>query len=119
MSEPALAVDRRHAIEHGPGNGCELSRNLLPQSLQRIDTDSYQGLSQIGKAGLERFYEERLRGTPGARIIEANAYGRPLREIDYRPGRSGLNLHLTLLHIILYTLLQCRILLCLLLNIRL
>lgn len=69
---------------------------ITEDDLQRIDTASYQGLGQIGKTGLERFYEDRLRGMPGARIIEANAFGRPLREIENRPGQAGQNLHLTL-----------------------
>lgn len=69
---------------------------ITEEDLQRIDSASYQGLGQIGKTGLERYYEDRLRGTPGARIIEANAFGRPLREIDHRPGQAGQNLHLTI-----------------------
>jgi penicillin-binding protein 2 len=56
----------------------------------------YQGLTQIGKAGVERSHENDLRGQPGAKIIEANAAGRPLRELDARPGKSGQNLYLSL-----------------------
>ncbi len=64
--------------------------------LQRIDTNLYQGLTQIGKAGVERSYEDLLRGLPGAKIIEANAFGRPLRELDHRPGKAGQNLVLSI-----------------------
>lgn len=56
----------------------------------------YQGLSQIGKIGVEKSHEDELRGTPGAKIVEANAYGRPLRELEYRQGAPGRNLVLTL-----------------------
>lgn len=56
----------------------------------------YQGLTQIGKIGVEKSHEDDLRGTPGAKIVEANAYGRPLRELDYRQGAPGKNLILTL-----------------------
>jgi penicillin-binding protein 2 len=56
----------------------------------------YQGLTQIGKSGIERSHENELRGVPGTRIVEANAAGRPLRELESRPGTSGLNLYLSL-----------------------
>ncbi len=56
----------------------------------------YQGLTQIGKSGIERSHENELRGTPGARIVEANAAGRPLRELESRKGVSGQNLYLSL-----------------------
>jgi penicillin-binding protein 2 len=62
----------------------------------KLDEAAYQGLSQIGKSGVERSHEEQLRGVPGASIVEANAAGRPLRELDSRPGSSGQNLYLSL-----------------------
>lgn len=61
-----------------------------------ISEADYQGLSQIGKSGLERSHENELRGTPGAKVVEANAGGRPLRELDSRPGSSGQNLYMSL-----------------------
>lgn len=64
--------------------------------LKRINPDDYEGLSQIGKIGVERSHEDQLRGQPGSRMIEANAHGRPLRELDSRPGTPGRNLILTL-----------------------
>ncbi len=69
---------------------------ITEQELNQIDATAYQGLSQIGKVGVERSHEDDLRGTPGTKIIEANAYGRPLRELDYRQGAPGQNLTLTL-----------------------
>lgn len=69
---------------------------ITEQDLRRIDTSAYQGLAQIGKTGIERSHEDLLRGVPGARIIEANALGRPLREVEHRPGRAGADLHLSL-----------------------
>lgn len=56
------------------------------------DARQYQGLSQIGKIGVERSREDPLRGESGAKIIEANAFGRPLRELDYQRGYPGRNL---------------------------
>lgn len=56
----------------------------------------YLGLNQIGRTGIERSHEDDLRGTPGARIVEANAAGRPLRELDQRAGIGGRNLVLSI-----------------------
>lgn len=66
------------------------------EEMRELDPREYQGLVQIGKVGVEKSHEELLRGTPGAKIIEANAYGRPLRELDYRLGAPGKNLYLSL-----------------------
>lgn len=62
----------------------------------KLDARQYQGINLIGKLGIEKSHEEELRGTPGARIVEANAAGRPLRELEQRPGAPGRNLYLTL-----------------------
>jgi len=60
------------------------------------DDRQYQGLSQIGKIGVEKSQEDPLRGASGAKIIEANAFGRPLRELDYQRGYPGRNLYLSI-----------------------
>ena len=62
----------------------------------KLDERQYRGINQIGKLGIEKSHEEELRGTPGARIVEANAAGRPLRELEQRAGEPGRNLYLTL-----------------------
>lgn len=69
---------------------------ITEDELKKAPEASYRGLTQIGKIGVEKSHEDRLRGEPGAKIIEANAYGRPLRELDYRQGQSGRNLILSL-----------------------
>ena len=69
---------------------------ITEEELQKLDPKDYQGLSQIGKTGVEKSQEEWLRGSPGAKIIEANAHGRPLRELDYHLGAPGKNLYLTI-----------------------
>ncbi len=50
---------------------------------------------QIGKTGVERKLERRLRGLAGTRRIEVNAVGRVIREIDRREGKPGANVQLT------------------------
>lgn len=66
------------------------------QELRERDQRRYRGTSRIGKTGIERFYEDRLRGEMGLERIETNALGRSLEVIDRVPPTPGEDLHLTL-----------------------
>ncbi len=44
---------------------------------------------RIGKSGVEKSQDVRLRGLAGASEIEVNAYGRVVRELSRRPGQAG------------------------------
>jgi penicillin-binding protein 2 len=69
---------------------------ISEEELRAANESQFLGLTQIGKNGVEKSQEDLLRGEPGAKIIEANAYGRPLRELDYRRGYPGRNLYLSI-----------------------
>jgi penicillin-binding protein 2 len=49
----------------------------------------YNRNDQIGKAGVERTYEQYLRGRPGERRIEVDAEGNPVRVINERLPQPG------------------------------
>lgn len=51
---------------------------------------------QIGKTGIERVEESRLRGSAGLSRIEVNSVGRVMRELDRTDGTPGANLQLTI-----------------------
>ncbi|MXP09593.1 penicillin-binding protein 2 [Pseudoblastomonas halimionae] len=51
---------------------------------------------KIGKDGLEKQFEERLRGEPGARRTEVTASGRIVRELETREDTPGAPLRLTI-----------------------
>ena len=44
---------------------------------------------RIGRSGVERSQDERLRGLAGASEVEVNAHGRVVRELSRQPGRAG------------------------------
>src|SRR5262249_55113445 len=44
---------------------------------------------EIGKYGVEKEYEQYLRGTPGRRELEVDARGNPVRVIDDQPPVAG------------------------------
>ena len=51
---------------------------------------------KIGKSGLEKFFEDDLRGVGGNIKLEVNAYGRIMKEIERDNGKEGKELHLTI-----------------------
>ncbi len=51
---------------------------------------------QIGKTGVERELEDKLRGKASLSKVEVNATGRIIRETERIPGFSGANIQLTL-----------------------
>lgn len=58
------------------------------------DAGRYAGTTHIGKAGIERFYEDRLHGQVGVEEVEINAEGRILRTIARTPAHAGQDLFL-------------------------
>lgn len=51
---------------------------------------------RIGRAGMERAHDERLRGKAGAVQLEVNAVGRVIRELDRAEGTPGQDVALTI-----------------------
>jgi penicillin-binding protein 2 len=50
---------------------------------------------RIGKNGIEKTFEKHLRGTPGLRYMEVNAYGIPIRRLSLDKGEKGRPINLT------------------------
>jgi penicillin-binding protein 2 len=51
---------------------------------------------KIGKQGLEKTLEPRLRGKPGGQRIEVTARGKLVKELEAKPDRSGQTVQLTI-----------------------
>jgi penicillin-binding protein 2 len=64
--------------------------------LKRLDPLQYNGISHIGKIGIERYYENSLRGEVGVQRVETNAQGRMLRVLDREAAKPGNNLYLNI-----------------------
>lgn len=64
--------------------------------LSERSASAYRGSSVIGKTGVEKAYEDRLRGSMGYERIETNAFGRPIDVIERDPPAPGDDLTLTL-----------------------
>jgi penicillin-binding protein 2 len=60
------------------------------------DTEHYLASDQVGKTGLEKFYETTLRGHYGQRVMEIDAFGRVKKIISEESGAAGKNLVLSI-----------------------
>lgn len=59
-------------------------------------TTDYVGTLNIGKIGIERFYETMLHGYPGYEEVEVNSRGRIVRQLNHQPAQAGDDLYLTI-----------------------
>lgn len=69
---------------------------LSEQDLSQIDHANYRGTYVIGKYGIEKSYEDVLRGKAGFEQVETDARGRMIRHLDEIPPVAGENLYLTI-----------------------
>ncbi len=66
------------------------------QDLKRLDTSEYSGTRNIGKIGVEKYYEDVLHGRVGLQQVETNVRGRILRVVKREDPIPGDNLYLNL-----------------------
>lgn len=66
------------------------------EDLTKLDKKRYAGTYQLGKTGLEKFYEEILQGLPGYQQMETDVLGREVRALSSLPSTPGTDLHLSL-----------------------
>ncbi|UUM31210.1 penicillin-binding protein 2 [Vibrio japonicus] len=57
---------------------------------------NYQATRDIGKLGIERYYEDMLHGTAGYQEVEVNSHGRVIRTLKYVPPIPGKDIVLNL-----------------------
>jgi penicillin-binding protein 2 len=69
---------------------------LDARDLRSVDENNYRGTTQIGKAGIERFYETVLHGTTGVEWVETNSRGRALTTLQQEDPIAGSDLVLSL-----------------------
>lgn len=56
----------------------------------------YVGTLNIGKIGIERFYEDLLHGMPGYEEVEVNNRGKIVRQLNRNPPQAGEDIYLTI-----------------------
>ena len=70
------------------------------KDLQQLDKDgklnNYAATHDIGKQGVEKYYEDQLHGQAGYQEVEVNNKGRVLRTLKYQPPVAGQDLYLSI-----------------------
>ncbi|VTR23560.1 Peptidoglycan synthase FtsI precursor [Serratia fonticola] len=70
------------------------------RDLERLDKDgqlrNYAATHDIGKLGIERYYEDVLHGKTGYEEVEVNNRGRVIRQLHEQPPSAGKDVYLTL-----------------------
>ena len=67
-----------------------------PEELKTMAEQGYRLGDLLGKDGVEKVYDQHLRGISGGKKIEVNAYGRPIRIKEIKEPVPGSNLKLTI-----------------------
>jgi len=92
-------------VEEGRGRNYSLGRytsHVLGYISAPSDEDVKEDKSlmlpgaKVGKNGVEKFYENTLKGKAGQKEVEVNAHGRIIRELNYTPSIPGQDLQLTI-----------------------
>ncbi len=73
----------------------EVSEDELNAMKEQGDTNVGPG-TILGRAGLERLYDNVLRGVDGGRQVEVDAAGRPVAEVGRKDTIPGRDIHLTI-----------------------
>lgn len=84
------------ALTHVVGYVARINRNDLNKLEESGQAANYAATHDIGKLGIERFYEERLHGQVGFQQVEVNNQGRILRTLDFQPPIPGQDLVLNI-----------------------
>jgi penicillin-binding protein 2 len=65
------------------------------KDMERLGDSKYSALTHVGKSGLERYYEDQLRGDIGYEQVEQNVEGRSLGVVGRLPADPGADLRLS------------------------
>jgi penicillin-binding protein 2 len=101
---PGISIEARltrfypygEALTHALGYVGKISKKELASIDQAGNSANYAGSYDIGKQGLERYYENELHGTVGYREVEINSRGRILRTLKIDAPIPGNDLILSL-----------------------
>ncbi|WP_372761490.1 penicillin-binding protein 2 [Pseudoalteromonas sp.] len=101
---PGFSIEARLAryypygdtLTHALGYVAKLSRKDLNKLEQQDQATNYRATHDIGKLGIEKYYEELLHGQVGSQRVEVNNRGRIIRTLSMLPPQPGSDLVLTL-----------------------
>ena len=72
------------------------TRELTPEQLKEKQKQGYRLGDAIGQMGIEKAYENLLRGEWGGQQVEVDSKGRPIRVLGEKQAKPGKDIHLTI-----------------------
>ena len=96
---PGLMIEAGHLRTYPLGESASHLIGYVGSPAQAdMDGDDLLSLPgfKVGKAGVEKYQEDVLRGEAGESQMEVNAYGRIIRELSSEQGIPGRDVHLTI-----------------------
>ncbi|MCG2836790.1 penicillin-binding protein 2 [Photobacterium sp. WH77] len=84
------------ALTHVLGYVAKINDRDLEMLDREERLNNYKATRDIGKLGIEKYYEELLHGTSGYQEVEVNSRGRIIRTLKYVPPVPGKDLRLNL-----------------------
>lgn len=100
LSLPALTIEptisRVHPEKNLASHILGYTGEITYEELKELKDKDYKVGNTIGKFGIERSFEDKLRGVEGGHFIEVDAIGRKMRTLKTETPTQGNNLHLTI-----------------------
>ncbi|MGN0893481.1 MAG: penicillin-binding protein 2 [Succinivibrio sp.] len=81
---------------HATGYVSRINQNDVKKLEDEGKIDNYEGSTEIGKLGIEKYYEDYLHGVTGSSKVEVNSHGQVIRTLKYDPPEPGKDLTLTI-----------------------
>ncbi|MFU2508400.1 penicillin-binding protein 2 [Pseudoalteromonas sp. ASV78] len=101
---PGFSIEARLAryypfadtLTHALGYVAKLNKKELAKLESQEQGTNYRATHDIGKLGIEKYYEQLLHGQVGSQRVEVNNRGRVIRTLSMTPPQPGHDLVLTL-----------------------
>ncbi|MCK5813362.1 MAG: penicillin-binding protein 2, partial [Cocleimonas sp.] len=94
-----VRMERTYPLDETAGHLIGYVGRIDKRDLKRLGKEGkkeYKGSSHIGKSGIEKFYETRLHGKSGYKVVEVDAHGKPQRVFESKPPIAGEDLFLSI-----------------------
>lgn len=84
------------ALTHVLGYVSKINDKDVDRLSKEEEIADYAATRDIGKLGIERYYEDILHGKPGYEEVEVNNRGRVIRQLHEQPPQAGQDIYLTI-----------------------
>ncbi|OXX85038.1 penicillin-binding protein [Paraclostridium benzoelyticum] len=93
--EPVREYPEKNLASHTLGTMGKISEDELAKKQEDGDA-RYSKSDIVGKTGIERYYEDKLKGEDGYKKVEVDSVGRVSKELDVKEPKSGDTVYLSI-----------------------